>query len=328
MRALQLDPRSRFDSASDAQEELENFLGESDYLAAPTTLEAFLAEFRAANEAAASARAAAAAPAREVMPAPVASAPATAPAVAYEPIEMKRPAPVYEAPRAERAGRRNAPPSIRAEDGGPDRVATPTLPPPSSGITDVRRGASNQDETWGTTDRSASTSRTLDMPPAPTPVMQAYRPADRAAEPVDVELTPIAQVMAAAPPPSSTSIRRAAPPREEPATSSIPTPKAEAARHEETIAPAKDPFTAPKEISFADVDQEPWAMNAAVRPAASRKQSPLIAAAIGVVVLAGAGVPAYRYFLARRVRAGRGHARSSPPTRLAPSCSSTASSAA
>ena len=302
MRALQLDPRSRFDSASDAQEELENFLGESDYLAAPTTLEAFLAEFRAANEAAASARAAAAAPAREVVPAPVASAPATAPAVAYEPIEMKRPAPVYEAPRA----------SVRAADSvqavEPPRPVEPKTAPgsgsytytpaPSSGITDVRRGASNQDEMWGTTDRAASTSRTLDMPPAPTPVMQAYRPADRAVEPVDVELTPIAQVMAAAPPPSSTSIRRATPPREEPATSSISTPKPEAARHEDTFAPAKDPFTAPKEISFEDVDQEAMGMNAAERPAASRKKSPMIAAAIGVLVLAGAGVPAYRYLLA------------------------------
>jgi serine/threonine protein kinase len=47
MRALQLDPKNRFDSAVDAQEELERVLGESDYLAAPATLEAFLAEYRA-----------------------------------------------------------------------------------------------------------------------------------------------------------------------------------------------------------------------------------------------------------------------------------------
>ena len=63
MRALQLDPKNRFDSAVDAQEELERVLGESDYLAAPSTLEAFLAEYRAANEPVAA------------VPAPPASAP-------------------------------------------------------------------------------------------------------------------------------------------------------------------------------------------------------------------------------------------------------------
>ena len=50
MRALQLDPKNRFDSAVDAQEDLERVLGESDYLAAPSTLEAFLAEYRTARE--------------------------------------------------------------------------------------------------------------------------------------------------------------------------------------------------------------------------------------------------------------------------------------
>ena len=44
--------------------------------------------------------------------------------------------------------------------------------------------------------------------------------------------------------------------------------------------------------------KKPMGMNAAERPAASRKKSPMMAAAIGVLVLAGAGVPAYRYFLA------------------------------
>ena len=52
MCALQLDPRHSFESAIDAQEELERVLGESDYLAAPTTLESFLERYRAATEAA------------------------------------------------------------------------------------------------------------------------------------------------------------------------------------------------------------------------------------------------------------------------------------
>jgi hypothetical protein len=42
MCALQLDARNSFESANDAQEELERVLGESDYLAAPASLEAFL----------------------------------------------------------------------------------------------------------------------------------------------------------------------------------------------------------------------------------------------------------------------------------------------
>ena len=50
MCALQLDARNSFESAIDAQEELERVLGESDYLAAPATLEAFLERYRAATE--------------------------------------------------------------------------------------------------------------------------------------------------------------------------------------------------------------------------------------------------------------------------------------
>src|SRR5438093_225576 len=47
MRALQLDPRESFESAIEAQEDLERVLGDSDYLAAPTTLEAFLKHYQA-----------------------------------------------------------------------------------------------------------------------------------------------------------------------------------------------------------------------------------------------------------------------------------------
>src|SRR5262249_792343 len=47
MRALQLDPRESFESAIDAHEDLENVLGDSDYMAAPASLEAFLAHYRA-----------------------------------------------------------------------------------------------------------------------------------------------------------------------------------------------------------------------------------------------------------------------------------------
>src|SRR6266849_346851 len=45
--ALQLDPRSSFASAVEAQAELERVLGENDYLAAPATLESFLEQYQA-----------------------------------------------------------------------------------------------------------------------------------------------------------------------------------------------------------------------------------------------------------------------------------------
>ena len=47
MRALQLDSRESFESAVDAHDELERVLGDSDYLAAPASLEAFLGHYRA-----------------------------------------------------------------------------------------------------------------------------------------------------------------------------------------------------------------------------------------------------------------------------------------
>src|SRR5262245_1600383 len=47
MRALQLDPRESFESAVVAHEDLENVLGDSDYMAAPASLEAFLTHYRA-----------------------------------------------------------------------------------------------------------------------------------------------------------------------------------------------------------------------------------------------------------------------------------------
>jgi hypothetical protein len=52
MSALQLDARNAFSSAIDAQEALGRVLGESDYLAAPATLESFLQRYRAATAAA------------------------------------------------------------------------------------------------------------------------------------------------------------------------------------------------------------------------------------------------------------------------------------
>jgi PEGA domain-containing protein len=141
--------------------------------------------------------------------------------------------------------------------------------------------------------------RPIEMPSAPTPVMQAYRPSDRATESVDVELTPIAQRVAAAPPPSSTSIRTAASQPDAHENASTWGRKAEAARAQETPARPNEPSGAPKEISFADVNQEAsMGTHAAEKPAASRRKLPMAAAALALLALAGAGVPAARRFFA------------------------------
>ena len=78
--ALQLDTKNAFESAVQAQDELERVLGESDYMAAPATLEAFLAQYRATIE-----------PVMPVMIAP------PAPVAAPTPV-MVAPTPVYVPP--------------------------------------------------------------------------------------------------------------------------------------------------------------------------------------------------------------------------------------
>ena len=279
MRALQLEPGSQFDSAAEAQEELEYVLSESDYLASPSTLEPFLAQYRAAAEAAARARAAAA-PARE--PSPSTSAPPAAPS--------------------------------------PVRVAgAGAQTPAATGAGDFSRNTPKREEPElvRPADRTMSAPRHTEMSSAPTPVMQAYRPSDRQTDSVDVELTPIAQRVTAAPPSSSstraaassssTSTRTAAPQADAHEAASTWGPKSETARATETPARPNASSRASKEISFADVktepSMEPYATEdghyvGAEKPAASRRKLPMAAAAIALLALAGAGVPAARRFFA------------------------------
>jgi serine/threonine protein kinase len=97
--ALQLDTKNAFESAVQAQDELERVLGESDYMAAPATLEAFLAQYRATIEPVMPVMVAPTAPA--VTPAPVMvapSAPTAAPVVIPVPVPEPRPTPVSHAP--------------------------------------------------------------------------------------------------------------------------------------------------------------------------------------------------------------------------------------
>ena len=268
MSALQLDPKNRFDSAVDAQEELERVLGESDYLAAPSTLEAFLAKYRAAHEPAASA--AAAAPVREPMRTPVAQ-PVPAPVV-HESSDLRREPPKREGARpADRA-----PEAVHRTETAPTPIpVVHAYPPPV-----------------------ASTSRELRRD-APTPVVQAYRSSDRAAEKVDLEMTPLAQAFPSSPVSAWSDVRQGAPTNED-----VDTPvvrKAGTGREIETPAePKKDYHSAAperREISFSDVNEAPMEMQDAGKPAGARKRWLLAAAAI-LVALAAAGVPAARRYMA------------------------------
>ena len=96
MRALQLDPREPFESAVDAQEELERVLGDSDYLAAPASLEAFLAHYRAetGTPAAPTMHAPAPVPVAAPPPAPAPAANVWAPERHAEPIRTETSQPV------------------------------------------------------------------------------------------------------------------------------------------------------------------------------------------------------------------------------------------
>jgi hypothetical protein len=110
MRSLQLDARHSFQSATEAQEDLERVLGESDYLATPSTLQAFLGQYQEAMG-------------PVVMPEPVAvPAPVPTPIAVYTPAPQPRvaePAP----PPAPVAIQPSAPPT-------PTFVHTPAPPAP------------------------------------------------------------------------------------------------------------------------------------------------------------------------------------------------------
>jgi hypothetical protein len=270
MSALQLDPKNGFDSAVDAQEELERVLGESDYLAAPSTLETFLAKYRAANEPVASPPAAAA-PVREPTRAPVAQA-VPVPLV-HESSELRRDPPKREDREGTRPADRAAEAARRTEPAPTPISVRAYQPPVASASSEPRQSA-------------------------PTPVVQAYRPSDRAAETVDLEMTPLAQASPSSAVSAWSDVRRAAPKNEDDDTPAVR--KADTARHIETPAePKKDYHSVPerREISFSDLNEAAMEMQDAGKPAGARKRWPLAAAAV-LVALAAAGVPAARRYMA------------------------------
>jgi hypothetical protein len=122
MCALQLDARSSFDSAIDAQEELERVLGESDYLAAPATLESFLERYRAAVEPPAPA----ATPEPDMSHQPLMSQPVVSRPMISRPVVSHDPEPAIELTPIAMPTPPIRPPSARVP------VAKPAAPAPSA----------------------------------------------------------------------------------------------------------------------------------------------------------------------------------------------------
>ncbi len=142
-RALQIDARNAFESAIDASEDLDKVLDESDYLAAPATLEAFLERYRTSAEPA---------PAPEIRPAIVPARPAVRTAAHEEkapslsaPERVAERAPERAVERAPERATERAP--ERAAERAPEQVAertldrgverAPELPKPQASVTSV-----------------------------------------------------------------------------------------------------------------------------------------------------------------------------------------------
>jgi serine/threonine protein kinase len=121
--ALQLDPKNSFESAVQAQEELERVLGESDYLAAPATLEEFLAHYRATAEPVMPV--VVAPPVTPVLVAPSAPSPSPVPVPVSTPEPARVPVVSQVPPRA----------PIRVPDPTPVAPPSASVPPPVAHVT-------------------------------------------------------------------------------------------------------------------------------------------------------------------------------------------------
>ena len=257
MCALQLDPRNSFESAIDAQEELERVLGESDYLAAPATLEAFLERYRAAAEP----------EAEEVEPEPT------------RPIHLHAPEPLREADPE--------PTSIL----GHAAINQPIVTPPI-----VSQPAASRAAVRPVIIHDPDISIELTPIAMPTPPVAAVRPPSSVRVPVAARTSPAptASMPAPAPAPAPTPAPAPAPAAVRTAAPVFAAPPAPMAASEPPTPPAarKDPaeFAAPLDLS-PEIDEETNAPG-------TRKRWQWAAAAVALVALAGAGIPAVRRLVA------------------------------
>jgi hypothetical protein len=258
MCALQLDARNSFESAIDAQEELERVLGESDYLAAPATLEAFLERYRAAMEPIAPAAAPEAPrPAHVTIPEPthiptgevrtILSQPASSPSIASRPVR----------------------PVIINEPDLPIELSPIAMPTASIGSS-----------------RPPSSVRVA-TPPRPAPAPISSQPAETA--PVPQPAVPPVSAAVHAAFAAAAPMQTAAP---------VPTPAVPAALSTPAPEPAWSPSGTTREpLDFSSPLDVSSAFDAPAKTPDARKRWGFAAAAVAVLALAGAGVPAARRFI-------------------------------
>ncbi len=303
MRALQLDPKHRFESAVDAQEELERVLGESDYLAAPTTLEAFLAQYHKAQESGVQTPVAKEPAASTLKPAE----PAVAPAVASPKLAEARPAAVTHVPAtlpplSGQIPAANSAPAVKPAESKPAPAAKPfdsgsvVLPPKPHDSGSVLLGA-----------------KPVDTPPVALPKPAEQTPIARAAKPSDsgsVVLPPKPHDSGSAPVVKpydlGSELLAAKPVDVEPAAHAYKPLETKTASHKPLDSPAAQahkPFDLqPSVLSYKPFDSEsfkPVDVPAAAAPEAHKRAWwPAAAAAAVLVVIAGAGVPVVRSYMA------------------------------
>ena len=254
---LQLDRKNSFESAVQAQEELERVLGESDYMAAPATLEEFIAHYRATHEP----------PVVPVVSAPPAPAPAP---VAVTPIAVINPTP------AQTPFATATPPATPFATATPaatpfvNVTPAPVLVPPPVVVPEPT--------------------------PAPAPV------ASHAPTPTSKWVPDPAPVASHAPTPTAKWVPDPAP--AVPPKTSVPPPAAPVAepvaqrttRIDEPVEPPAKTFD---ELltSYGNSFDEPNTEHATTaRKFDFKKRWPIAAAAVALIAIAGAGIPAVRHF--------------------------------
>jgi len=265
---LQLDRKNSFESAVQAQEELERVLGESDYMAAPATLEEFLAQYRATHE-------------PPVAPV-VAAAPAPTPApVAVTPIAVVNPAPattpfVNVTPATPFAPVAPATPFVNGTPAAPPVNVTPAATPfvavtPTPGPAPVPPPVAVPE-------------------PAPVPVA-SHAPTPTPKWVADPAPAPPAPPKAAVPPPAPRVAEPVAP-----RAKKIDEPVAPPARmFDEPVRSYATAFDEPVR-SYATAFDEADTHETTAKKFDFKKRWPIAAAAVALLAIAGAGIPAVRQF--------------------------------
>ena len=279
MCALQLDARNSFESAIDAQEELERVLGESDYLAAPATLESFLERYRAA----------AALVEPLAMPEPPAR-PIHVPAPEPSHAAVPEPRPFVSQPLiSQPAGPRSGVRPVIIHDPDLDIELSPIAMPTAPG-----RASSSSVRVPVAAPRAAAPAAPS-IVPSPAPAAAATYASILAPTPTPAHAP--ASVTTTTPPPAAYA--------SEPITLTAPKPSPAPFTASSTPVSAPEPampaFTRKEPAAIAvpldlSPDESPDEIET---PKATdiRQRWPLAAAAVGLIALAGAGIPAVRHFV-------------------------------